>query len=322
MKYAFSLSTPLILAALVVDIALGDPRWLPHPVRLIGAAISFGDRRLRTGSASQDARNGALLASAVILLSGFLAWAIIAIAGSLSAVLGACVAVVIAWTTLALRGLDSAAAKVSSALVAGDLAAARAALPALVGRDPQRLDRDGIVRAAVESVAENCSDGVIAPLLFLFLGGPVAAITYKAVNTLDSMLGYRTERYLHFGRAAARIDDLVNFVPARLTALLIVFAAELISGRGPQAFGAWRSDAWRHPSPNAGVPEAAMAGALGIQLGGPAFYQGELEHRPLLGQQELPPATEDIAGARNIVRLATASAFCVFAVARFVIANW
>lgn len=311
------ISTPAAAAALLLDLLAGDPDWMPHPVRLIGRAISFGDAHMRSGVPGADLRRGAILAAAIIVLSASIAWAVIAIAAAVNFALGWLIAVLVAWTTLALRSLNRAAAEVERAIGAGREDLARAAMPALVGRDPAVLDRAGMVRATVESVAENCSDGVIAPLFYLFIGGPAAAVAYKAVNTLDSMVGYRDDRYLYFGRAAARIDDAVNFVPARLTALGLAAAAALTLRRGRAALGVCRTDARKHDSPNAGFPEATMAGALGIELGGDAVYGGEVEHHARLGHAERAPAVADIAKARRLMRFATALAFSVFAVARY-----
>jgi adenosylcobinamide-phosphate synthase len=319
LNYAFHLSAPLIATALAVDFLVGDPRWMPHPVRLIGAAISFGERILRTGDERRDLQNGVVLALATIALSAACGWLLIAGAYRIAVPLGAAAAVLIAWTTLALRGLDDAAYQVGRALESNDEALARSILPALVGRDPATLDRAGMIRATVESVAENTSDGVIAPLLFLFAGGPVAALAYKAVNTLDSMIGYRDERYFFFGRPAARIDDVANYLPARLTAICLIVAARFVTGRGSQAWTTCRADALRHSSPNAGFPEAAVAGALGIQLGGDAIYGGEVEHRAPLGQVRRVPTVTDIAATRAMMRIATALAFCLLTIARSMI---
>ena len=205
-----------IAAALALDLVLGDPPWMPHPVRLIGRAVTSGEACLHTGEPRADLWRGALLAYAVAIVTALAAWIAIAIASTVAGWLGLAVAVLIAWTTLALNGLDRAASEIERALERGRDDLARAAMPALVGRDPSALDREAMVRATVESVAENSSDGVLAPLCFLFVGGPVLALAYKAVNTLDSMIGYRDARHLYFGRAAARLDDAVNFVPARL----------------------------------------------------------------------------------------------------------
>lgn len=317
MRNALYISTAMAAVALALDLLLGDPSWMPHPVRQIGRAVSRGETRLRAGEPRADLWRGAMLTAAIVTGAALAACAMISIAAAASDVLGAAVAVLIAWTTLALNGLDRAAAEVERALRSEREDLARAAMPALVGRDPAALDRAAMVRAAVESVAENCSDGVIAPLFYLFVGGPVLAIAYKAVNTLDSMIGYRDARYLYFGRAAARLDDAANFVPARLTALCLAAAAALRLGRGGPALRVCRADARKHASPNAGFPEATMAGALGIELGGDAIYAGEVEHRARLGVAERPPEVADIAAARRLMRLAVALAFCALALARY-----
>ncbi len=258
MTLAWHLPVVLIAAAIMLDLLLGDPAWMPHPVRLIGRTIEFGES-LRTGDSGQDLRHGAWLAIAVVLAVIAATWITIALSALIAPALGAACAVFIAWTTLALRGLDAAAATVQHALERGDLSAARAAMPALVGRDPESLDRDGMVRATIESVAENSSDGIIAPLLYLFVGGPAAAMAYKAVNTLDSMIGHTDARYLYFGRWAARMDDVTNLIPARLSAACLIAAAAILGQRPMDGLRVCRADARRHPSPNAGFPEAAMS---------------------------------------------------------------
>jgi adenosylcobinamide-phosphate synthase len=317
---AFAMPAPLILAALALDALAGDPSWLPHPVVMIGRAIAWGERRLWCAHPRTSLITGLVLATGVTTLAAGTAWVMIASCGAAGPWLASLAAVLIAWTTLAMRGLDDAAKIVESGLRRDDDDAARIAMPALAGRDPDQLDRAGMIRATVESLAENLSDGIIAPLLFLFAGGPVAAIAYKAVNTLDSMIGYRDERYLHFGRAAAKIDDVVNYIPARLSAVCIVVAAAFTTGRPRPALRTCRADARKHLSPNAGFPEAAMAGALGVQLGGDAIYGGEVERRAVLGIAERELTVEDIAVARRILPVATALAFVALAFARNVVA--
>lgn len=319
MSYAFHLSIPMLAAALALDLVLGDPRWMPHPVRAIGMLIERGEQLLRTGDARRDLVRGAILAASVVAVSVVVAWAIVAFANWIHPLMGALAAIVIAWTALALRGLDQAAGAVEDALAAGDDAAARRGLPALVGRDADVLDRAGMAQACIESVAENASDGVIAPLLYLFAGGPAAAIAYKAINTLDSMIGYRDERYLYFGRVGARLDDIANWIPARLTAICIAIAAQLIAGRAHEAAVTVISDARSHASPNAGYPEAAMAGALGVRLGGAAIYGGKLESRAILGGAGRDATIEDIGAARNLLRITTLVAFVVLAAARSIL---
>jgi adenosylcobinamide-phosphate synthase len=286
---------------------------------LIGRAISWGEHRLRSAQPRMDFLNGLVLAVCVTTLAAGAAWVTIGLCGLASHWLSSLAAVLVAWTTLAMRGLDDAAKTVELSLRRDDENAARSAMPALVGRDPDKLDRAGMICATVESLAENLSDGIIAPLLYLFVGGPVAAMAYKAINTLDSMIGYRDERYLYFGRAAARIDDVANYIPARFSALCIVAASVFTTGRLHPALRTCLADARKHLSPNAGFPESAMAGALGVQLGGDTIYDGEVEHRAVLGVSERQPKVEDIAVARSILRVATAIAFVSFALARNVV---
>src|SRR5579875_3465429 len=295
MSFAWFLPTGFIAVAMVLDVALGDPAALPHPVRLIGWLIAFGERHLRCAKPASDLRRGGLLATLVMLLVGGAVWLLIWAAAQATPALGALVALILAWTTLALRELDQAAARVEQALGWNDL---------------------GTARAVIESVAENSSDGVIAPLFYLFLGGPLAAMVYKAINTMDSMIGYTDSRYLYFGRAAARLDDLANYLPARLSALCLVVAAQFINRRGRFAWETMVADGRRHRSPNAGLLEAAMAGALGIQLGGEAYYEGELEPRPLMGRAQRPLRIADIRLARTMMWTQTLFAFLLMATVR------
>jgi adenosylcobinamide-phosphate synthase len=309
----------LILCAITVDVIAGDPKWLPHPVRLIGWGIGQGETLLWSGCSRRDQCNGAILTGAVVLGAAGITWALISVASYGGTIAEAAAAVIIAWTTIALRGLDRAAAAVACALQAGDLNRARREIRALVGRDPDSLDQTGLIRAAVESVAENCCDGVIAPMLYLFAGGPVTAIAYKAINTLDSMIGYMDDRYRWFGRGAARLDDFANLLPARISAICLMAAAAAVLRRGAQAYTACVTSARRHRSPNAGYPESTMAGALGIMLGGEAIYGGVVEHHLLMGIAERDPDIRDIADARAIMRLAGMFAFCIFALARIAV---
>jgi adenosylcobinamide-phosphate synthase len=313
------LPTGLIALSVALDMLIGDPAWMPHPVRLIGQMIALSESRLWTGDSHRDLRRGALAATAVVLGAIGAVWIVIAAGSLLAPVLGAALGVIVAWTTIALRGLDTAAAAVQRALEQENLSAARAAMPALVGRDPQSLDRGGVIRATVESVAENSSDGVIAPLFYLFLGGPAAAMAYKAINTLDSMIGHTDSRYLYFGRWAARMDDFANLIPSRLSAACLIGAAAVLRQRPLDALHVCSADARRHPSPNAGFPEAAMAGALGIQLGGTAVYDGEIETRPLIGEAHRQVDVTDIATARKMLWVSSLIAFFLMAAARLIL---
>lgn len=277
----------IVLAAVLLDLALGDPRALPHPVSAIGRMISFLESPLRRLFKNARLAGIVLLlttvavtyAGATLLLRG--AYAIAPEAGF---VLG----LYLAWVSLAARSLQVESGKVAKALLNGDLAGARLALSYIVGRETAQLDEPEIIRGAVETVAENTGDGVIAPLFFLMLGGPALAIAYKAVNTLDSMVGYKNERYLQFGWASARFDDLANYLPARLTGLLMVLAAPICALSGSGAWRIMRRDCRNHSSPNSGFPEAAAAGALGVRLGGANRYFGQLLEKPTIGDPSLP----------------------------------
>jgi len=264
---------PIIFLALLLDLVVGDPRWLPHPVVAIGRLIAILDRGLRRDRLNERLA-GVLLLVAVVVSAAGTTWILLRALAALLPLAGWIATILISSTCLAARSLHKESARVASALLAGDLLEARRQLSFIVGRDTDHLEEPEIWRAVVETVAENSSDGIIAPLFWLTAGGPVLAMAYKAVSTLDSMVGYRNPRYLKLGWASARTDDLLNFIPARLTALLLVIAAPLA---GCSASGAARitlRDRLNHPSPNSGHPEAAAAGALGVRLGGAASYDG------------------------------------------------
>jgi len=277
----------LALGAFGLDLLLGDPRSWPHPVVWIGRLIE----RLEAFWTDRLGRNrlaGVLLTGSTLLLTGTAAWGGLALAGDLHPWLRWGVALWLAWTCLALRSLHRESLTVVRHLEAGDLEAARCALAMIVGRDTALLDEGGILRATLETVAENTSDGVVAPLFYLLLGGPVLAILFKAASTLDSMVGYRNERYCEVGWASARLDDLLNLVPARLTGLMLALAAAALRFDAWGALRMMRRDGRKPQSPNAGIPEAAVAGALGVALGGPAVYAGRRVEKPVLGDDDRP----------------------------------
>ncbi len=286
----------ILFLALALDAALGDPPWLygtvPHPVAMIGRLVTSGDRRLNDERAGEGVRvlRGALLTSAVVLVSAALGWVL---AGALQGLPGGwLVEAGFASTLISFRGLYDRAASVARALGDG-LAEGRAAVAHIVGRDPDSLDGPGVARAAVESIAENFSDGVVAPAFWYALLGLPGLCAYKAVNTLDSMIGHKNPRYRAFGRAAARLDDAANWLPARLAGGLVVLVAALLPGaRAGSAWRTMRRDAPRHRSPNAGWQEAAFAGALGFALAGPRRYHDEAVEDPWMGdgRSDLDPA--------------------------------
>jgi adenosylcobinamide-phosphate synthase len=303
-----------ISAAYLVDLLLGDPPGYPHPVRLIGQTISLLEKRfLQWAHTPRMQRlSGVIMAVTIVSGAGFLTWAIIRIAGWVHPVFSSVVSIFFAYTTLATRSLYDEPKKVIRALQQGDLNLARKQIGFLVGRDTGHLDEKEICRALIETVSENTSDGIVAPLFCLLIGGPSLAMAYKALNTLDSMVGYRNERYRYLGWASARGDDVANIIPSRLTALLFVLSSFIL---GKSWRGAWRM-AWRdgrkNPSPNSGYPEAAMAGALGVQLGGKNFYFGRVDEKPLIGEPERPI---DRTVAKESLRLMIVNSFVALIIA-------
>jgi adenosylcobinamide-phosphate synthase len=279
---------PLAFLALIVERAIGYPAWLVnaigHPVMWIGRLIAFLDRKLNSEAATPAARRAMGIAALLFLcaVSGLAGWAVIWLFGP--TIFGLLAAALLASSLIAQKSLEEHVLAVAEALHGEGIEAGRKAVSLIVGRDPQALDESGIARAAIESLSENFSDGVVAPAFWLGVAGLPGAAIYKAVNTADSMIGHRTERHADFGFAAARFDDLVNLPASRLTAVLIVAAAAIT--RGADAKAAWRAvrrDADLHRSPNAGWPEAAMAGALGLALAGPRAYGGRIVEDAVMG---------------------------------------
>lgn len=299
--------------ALLLDLAMGDPRWLPHPVVLIGRLIATLERVLR--AAVRNERTAGVLL--LILTTGgamALTWLVLRCAAWLHPLAGIAVAVIVSSTCLAARSLHKESALVADALASGDMEGARRNLAYIVGRDTAGLEESEIWRALVETVAENSSDGIIAPLFWLTLGGPVAAMGFKAVSTLDSMVGYRNERYLHLGWASARMDDLLNLIPARLTALLMIVGAPLAGLSLRNSLTITLRDRLKHPSPNSGHPEAAAAGALRVRLGGAASYGGQASWKEYLGN---PLAPLDERAYRGMIRLMYTTTLLMAAVCIF-----
>ncbi|MBA2780021.1 adenosylcobinamide-phosphate synthase CbiB [Billgrantia kenyensis] len=275
----------LLLGAIVLDLLIGDPRWLPHPVVAMGRLIEALERRWNRGSPRARRLKGFLLTGCVVGLTYALAWGVLTLLAGLHPWLGLIGELLLLASALAIKGLRDAAFAVAGPLAQGDLDAARRAVSMIVGRDTEALDEAGTTRATVETVAENTVDGITAPLFWALLGGAPQVLAYKAVNTLDSMVGHRSERYADFGYASAKLDDLANWVPARLTALSMWLAALALPGARRQGAlaGTWR-DAPGHPSPNAGWPEGMMARLLGVQLGGVNHYAGQVSERALMGE--------------------------------------
>ena len=293
-----------VLGGFVLDTLFGDPPWLPHPVVLMGKAISALEKRLR--ARLPQTPQGELLGGAVVAFTlpvgTFLLTSLVCLgAAKLSPWLGLTVQMFWCGQALAAKGLAQESTNVYRALIKPDLPAARKAVSRIVGRDTQNLTLEGVTKAAVETVAENASDGVIAPLLYMLLGGAPLALTYKAINTMDSMLGYKNEKYLYFGRAAAKLDDAANYLPSRLAGLLWCAAAALTGNSPKGAWRIWRRDRRSHASPNSAQTESACAGALGVQLAGPAYYFGEYYAKPTIGDPLRPIEPEDIRRANRMM---------------------
>ncbi|MEG1774718.1 MAG: adenosylcobinamide-phosphate synthase CbiB [Oscillospiraceae bacterium] len=291
----------------LLDLLLGDPHALPHPVRLLGRWIARCEillRRALPKTPGGERLGGVLLVMLVALPTALAAGGLVALCARLHPAAALAAESVLCYYLLAARSLRDESSKVCDALVAGDLAAARRAVSMIVGRDVDRLDAAGVARAAVETVAENASDGVLAPMLFFALGGAPLGWFYKAVSTMDSMVGYKNDRYLWFGRAAARLDDLLSYLPSRLSGLLFVLSAALCRFDAAAAFRIWRRDRRCHASPNSAQTEAACAGALGLQLAGDAWYFGTLHAKPTIGDPQRPIEPQDIARANRLMLVA------------------
>lgn len=272
--------------AFILDMIFGDPVFALHPVRLIGTLISLFERASRKifpKTERGERAAGAVMAIAVILICGAVPFAVLFFAYRVNIILGVIVETVICYFMLAAKSLKKSGMEVYTRLMSEDTDGARRSVSMIVGRDTQGLDEEGITKAAVETVAENTSDGVIAPLLYMAVGGAVLGCVYKAINTMDSMVGYKNEKYINFGRPAAKLDDAANFIPSRISAYLMIFASRLLGFDYKNAIKTHKRDARKHASPNSAQTESAVAGALEIQLGGDAYYFGKLYKKPFIG---------------------------------------
>ncbi|MDQ0256353.1 adenosylcobinamide-phosphate synthase [Evansella vedderi] len=273
----------VIIAAVVIDLIIGDPRWFPHPVIQIGKLISVLEKRWNQGEGRKI--KGFFLTCTVLSLVFCITLAVIYLAYDIHLILGIVIEIYIISTTIAIKGLRSAAMDVWLPLTQGNLEEARERLSRIVGRDTEHLQESEIVRGTVETVAENTVDGITAPLFWAVIGGAPLAMVYRAINTLDSMVGYKNEKFEKFGYASAKLDDIVNWLPARLTAWTMLFTSIFIKGsnRKDAIHITWR-DAKKHPSPNSGWPEAMVAGLMAIQLGGVNYYNGQKSERATMGE--------------------------------------
>lgn len=300
------------IAGFVLDLLIGDPHFIPHPVRLIGSLISSLDKRLNCDAGYNSSekklnlikyKRGMLLAFTVIFATFAMSVIIIVAAYSINLYAGVIAEAVMTWQILATKCLQVESMRVYDALRTDGVDAGRRAVSMIVGRDTSVLDAAGVTRAAVETIAENTSDGVIAPMLYTAIGGPVLGFVYKAVNTMDSMLGYKNDKYMYFGRFAARLDDVVNFIPARISAYLMI-AAAFIGGRqfdGKNAYRIFKRDRFNHASPNSAQTESVCAGALRVQLAGDAVYFGKLVKKKYIGDGLREIEYEDIKRANRLM---------------------
>ncbi len=286
-----------VLAGFLIDCVLGDPARLPHPVVLIGKLISLSEKALRKAFAKTERGElaaGTVMAILVPLISTGVSFGILFGLWKLSPWAYFAMSSIMCWQCFAARCLAKEAKKVVRALESDGLEAGRKQVSMLVGRDTEQFTEEQVIKAAVETVAENASDGVIAPMLFMLLFGAIGGFFYKAVNTMDSMVGYKNDRYLYFGRAAAKLDDVLNFVPSRLSALAMIAVCPLLRLDGQNAYRIWKRDRRKHASPNSAQTESVAAGALHVELAGPASYFGKVVKKPTLGDPDRPIERDDV----------------------------
>ena len=314
--FSFDRIFPAVVLGFILDLLIGDPAWLYHPVRLIGKLIDISEafwRRRFSKDKKGERIAGVCCALTVILVTMLVTGGLLFCAYRINFWLGFALETFWCWQLLAVKSLRTESMKVHHALTTGSLDDARYAVSMIVGRDTERLDETGVTKACVETIAESTSDGIGAPLLFMLIGGALGGFFYKSINTMDSMIGYKNDKYQYFGTFAAKLDDVVNFIPARIAGLLMVLAS-LMSGF--DAKNSWRiflRDRKKHASPNSAHTEAAMAGALNIQLAGDAYYFGKLKKKQTLGDPNRPIRPDDIIHANNLT-LTTAVLALLFGV--------
>ena len=316
------LSLLAVILGFILDLIVGDPHWLYHPIRLVGHLISGLEKLLRRIFPKTE--QGELIAGGFLLvltagITTAVAWGLLLAAGLVYPCLRFALEVIMCYWVLATKSLKTETMKVYDALKEGDLKKARFAVSMVVGRDTEVLDDIGVTKAAVETVAENASDGVIAPLLFLMIGGAPLGFFYKAVNTMDSMVGYKNDKYLYFGRAAAKFDDVLNYIPARLSGMLMCGAAAFCGMDSKNAWRIYRRDRYNHSSPNSAHTEATAAGAMHIQLAGNAYYFGKLYEKPTLGDPDRPVEYEDIPRVNRLLYATAILSLVVFGLVKGIV---
>lgn len=309
-----------IIAGFILDLIFGDPHWLPHPICLIGNMIGFLERNLRKLLAPNPTAllaGGALMVIIVLVVSFAVPYYILQLAEAVSPWLRFGLETIMFYQIFATKCLRDESMKVFTALDNNDLADARVKLSWIVGRDTKNLSAEEVTKGAVETVAENTADGIIAPMLYMFLGGAPLAFLYKGINTMDSMVGYKNDKYLYFGRCAAKLDDLANLIPARIAGLVMIIAAFLVGLNGPGAWKIFWRDRYHHLSPNSAMTESVTAGALNIQLGGDHYYFGKLVHKETIGDDIRPVCPQDIMQANRLLYMTAVVSLILFATADF-----
>ncbi len=301
----------------ILDLIIGDPHSMPHPIRLIGNAIAYGEKKLLINTKDikdedkrkrQQLRNGKVLVVCLLLTIAVVTCTLLVLSYVVNVYIGIIIESIMTYYILATKCLRVESMKVYDALKSGSLEDSRKAVSMIVGRDTNCLNEEGITKAAIETVAENTSDGVIAPMIYTALGGPVLGFIYKGINTMDSMIGYKNDRYINFGRAAAKLDDVVNYIPARISALLMICATgicEIFGDKGiysvKRGYMVFKRDRYNHSSPNSAQTESVCAGALGLKLAGDSMYFGKLVKKPFIGDEIRKPQYEDIKRANNLM---------------------
>ncbi len=304
-----------IVAGFILDLIFGDPHWLPHPICLIGNLIGFLEKNLRRLLAPGKTAlllGGALMVVIVLSLSFAVPYAVLMLAEQVSPWLRFALETIMFYQIFATKCLRDESMKVYTALHNNDLEDARVKLSWIVGRDTKELTAEEVTKGAVETVAENTADGIIAPMFYMFIGGAPLAFLYKGINTMDSMVGYKNDKFLYFGRCAAKLDDVANLIPARITGILMILASYFLN---MNAAGAWKifwRDRYNHLSPNSAMTESVTAGALNIQLGGDHYYFGKLVHKDTIGDNIRPVVAEDIVAVNNLLYMTAVISLLLF----------
>ena len=315
------LSLLALVLGFILDLIIGDPHGLYHPIRLVGNLIGLLEKHMNKKSDSPDRQMvmGWLMALIVITLSSGIPLLLLLLAYHIHPVCGLVLETVMCWQLLATKSLKDESMKVYRKLKKHDLQGSRHAVSMIVGRDTEVLDEMGVTKAAVETVAENTSDGVIAPMFYMAIGGAFLGWMYKSINTMDSMVAYKNDRYLYFGRIPAYLDDIANYIPARLAGLLMVLASFLVRLDGTHAFAIFKRDRYNHASPNSAQTEAVMAGALNVQLAGDAWYFGELHKKKTIGDDIRPVEAEDIVRANKLLYGTAVVSLVIFTLVKYLI---